>query len=233
MIVVDRSISFDYSSGMATRTPSARVQRRQQRTREQLIRAAGSVIARHGVEGLRLREVTDAADVGFGSFYNYFASKDELVEAVAEELMLATARSLGAHVEALTDPVEAAAAAHRWFVRTAVDAPDAARLMVNLDQADVRFQERIVPFGRRLLEAGVAQGHFHPRAAPDTTVRYVVGAALAVTRAVLDGRLDAEAEADTAEVMLLALGVDAERARAIAHRPLPSVPAPSEQPLSN
>lgn len=233
MIGVDRPIIFDYSASMATRSPSARVQRRQQRTREQLIRAAGSVIAHQGVDGLRLREVTDAADVGFGSFYNYFASKDELVEAVAEDLMLSTARSLGAEVEALTDPVEAAAAAHRWFVRNAVDDPEAARLMVHLDQADVRFQERIVPFGRRLLEAGVAQGRFRPRPDPDTTVRYVVGAALAVTRAVLDGRLGAEAEADTAEVMLLALGVDDERAREVAHRPLPSVPAASEHLLSN
>lgn len=208
---------------MESRTTSARVQRRQQRTRAQLVRAAATLIADKGVEGLRLREVTDAADVGFGSFYNYFESKEELVEAVAQDLMVSLAESLGARVESLADPVEAAGAAHRWFVRTAVEDPETARLVVNLDQADVRFQERILPFGQRLLEAGVEQGHFLPRASPLTTVHYVVGATLAVTRGVLDGRLGAEAESETAEVLLQALGVDAEQAREVAHRALPSV----------
>lgn len=218
---------------MESRSPSARVQRRQQRTRAQLVRAAAAVIAESGVGGLRLREVTDTADVGFGSFYNYFASKEELVEAVAEELMATLAATLGAHVEALTDPVEAASAAHRWFVRNALEHPAAARLVVNLDQADVRFQERILPFGHRLLAAGVEQGCFLPPPSPSTTVRYVVGATVAVTRAVLDGRSGAQAESETAEVLLHALGVSADRAREVAYRPLPSVPHASEQPLAD
>jgi AcrR family transcriptional regulator len=208
---------------MESRTPSARVQRRQQRTRAQLVRAASALIADKGVEGLRLREVTDAADVGFGSFYNYFESKEVLVEAVAQELMVSLAGTLGAGVEAFSDPAEAASAAHRWFVRTAVEDPETARLLVNLDQADVRFQERILPFGQRLLEAGVEQGRFLPRTSPLTTVHYVVGATLAVTRGVLDGRVGADAECETAEVLLQALGVDAAQAREVAHRALPSV----------
>jgi AcrR family transcriptional regulator len=218
-----------------SRSPSARVQRRQQRTRTQLTRAAAQVIADKGVEGLRLREVTDAADVGFGSFYNYFDSKDELVEAVVLDLMSSLARTLIAHVEAFDDPAEAGSAAHRWFVRTATEDPETARLLVNLDQADVQFQQRIEPFGVRLLEAGVEQGRFTPMPSPVTTLSYVVGATLAVTRAVLDRRLGPEAESQTAEVLLHALGLDAGSAREIAYRPLPSVALVdlSERPLAN
>jgi AcrR family transcriptional regulator len=151
------------------------------------------MISERGVEGLRLREVTDAADVGFGSFYNYFESKEELVEAVVLDVMSSLARTLIAHVDTFDDPAEAAAAAHRWFVRTAVEDPETARLLVNLDQADVQFQQRI------------------------------------------DRRLGPEAESQTAEVLLRALGVDADAARKIAHRPLPSVALvdSSERPLSN
>lgn len=219
----------------AARSPSARVQRRQQRTRAQLIRAAAQVIADKGVDGLRLREVTDAADVGFGSFYNYFESKEELVEAVVLELMSSLAQTLIAHVEAFTDPAAAASAAHRWFVRNATEDPETARLMVNLDQADVQFQERILPFGQRLLEAGVEQGRFAPMASPVTTLTYVVGATLAVTRAVLDRRMGPEAESQTAEVLLHALGLEAEQATEIAYRHLPSVTLvdASEHPLAN
>ncbi|HEY2833741.1 MAG TPA: TetR/AcrR family transcriptional regulator [Sporichthyaceae bacterium] len=200
-----------------------RVQRRQQRTRAQLTRAAAQIIAEKGVEGVRLREVTDAADVGFGSFYNYFGSKEDLVEAVVLDLMSTLAGTLIAHVARFDDPAEAASAAHRWFVRNATEDPATARLMVNLDQADVQFQQRILPFGRRLLESGVEQGRFIPMSSPVTTLTYVVGATIAVTRAVLDGRLGAQAESETAEVLLHALGLDAAQAREIAYRELPSV----------
>lgn len=218
-----------------TRKPSARVQRRQQRTRTQLTRAAAQVISEKGVEGLRLREVTDTADVGFGSFYNYFESKEDLVEAVVLDLMSALAQTLIAHVEAFADPAEAASAAHRWFVRNATEDPETARLMVNLDQADVQFQERILPFGQRLLELGVEQGRFTPMPSPVTTLTYVVGATLAVTRAVLDRRMGPAAESQTAEVLLHALGLNAEQAREIAYRNLPSVTLvdASEHPLAN
>jgi AcrR family transcriptional regulator len=199
-----------------------RVQRRQQRTRAQLTRAAASIIADKGVDGLRLREVTDAADVGFGSFYNYFGSKEDLVDAVVLDLMSTLATTLIAHVAEFDDPAEAASAAHRWFVRNATEDPATARLMVNLDQADVQFQQRILPFGQRLLESGVEQGRF-VMSSPGTTLTYVVGATMAVTRAVLDGRLSPQAESETAEVLLHALGLDAEQAREIAHRRLPSV----------
>ncbi len=219
----------------SSRSPSARVQRRQQRTRTQLTRAAAQVISEKGVEGLRLREVTDAADVGFGSFYNYFESKEELVEAVVLDLMSALARRLIAHVEAFADPAEAASAAHRWFVRSATEDPETARLLVNLDHAEVQFQERILPFGQSLLETGVEQGRFLPMPSPVTTLSYVVGATIAVTRAVLDRRLGPEAESETAEVLLHALGLDADQAREIAYRTLPSVALvdASERPLSN
>lgn len=207
----------------ASRSPSVRVQRRQQRTRAQLTRAAATIIAEKGVEGLRLREVTDAADVGFGSFYNYFESKEGLVEAVVLDLMSALAGTLIAHVSQFDDPAEAAGAAHRWFVRNATEDPETARLMVNLDQADAQFQERILPFGQRLLESGVAAGRFGPMPSAVTTLSYVVGATIAVTRAVLDGRLGPQAESETAEVLLRALGVDATQARELAYRDLPSV----------
>jgi AcrR family transcriptional regulator len=217
------------------RSPSARVRRRQQRTRTQLTRAAAHVIAAKGVEGLRLREVTDAADVGFGSFYNYFESKEDLVEAVVLDLMSGLAKTLIAHVESMTDPAEAGSAAHRWFVRTATEDPATARLLVNLDQADVAFQQRIEPFGLRLLAAGVDQGRFTPMPSPVTTLSYVVGATLAVTRGVLDRRLEPDAESQTAEVLLRALGLPEHPAREIAYRPLPSVTLvdSSERPLTN
>lgn len=202
--------------------PVGRVYRRQQRARAQLIDAAAQLIAAKGVEGLRLRDITDEADVGFGSFYKHFSSKDELVEAVRLELMSTLARTLIAHVEQLEDPAEAASAAHRWFVRNATVDPQTARLVVQLDSADVLFQEMIQPYARRLIESGIAAGRFKDLDVT-TTLIYVVGATIAVTRSVLDGRLGPDAESATAEVLLGALGLEPADAHTIAHRVLPGI----------
>lgn len=70
----------------------SRVQRRKQRTRAALISAAQGFIAegRHSVPVL---DITQAADVGMGSFYNYFDSKDELFAAAVAEALGRTVRS--------------------------------------------------------------------------------------------------------------------------------------------
>jgi AcrR family transcriptional regulator len=44
-----------------------------------------TLFARQGVENTRINEITEEADVGFGSFYNHFDSKEAIVEAVVEE----------------------------------------------------------------------------------------------------------------------------------------------------
>lgn len=60
-------------------TPKAR------QTRTSLIKAARTVIGEKGVSGVRVMEVSEAADVGRTSFYNYFVDSDDLVAAVIEE----------------------------------------------------------------------------------------------------------------------------------------------------
>jgi AcrR family transcriptional regulator len=205
--------------GHQRRQPSDRLLRKQQQTRRQLVAAASTVIAAKGVEGLRLRDVTDLADVGFGSFYRHFSSKEKLVDAVVIDLMSSIARELVVHVAEMDDPAEAASAAHRWFVRNAFVDQETARLIVHLDRADVLFQEMITPYAREMLQTGIDSGRFR-NLDVTTTLAYVVGATMAVTRGVLEGRLGPDAETTSAEVLLGALGLDEEQARDVAHRTL-------------
>jgi AcrR family transcriptional regulator len=190
------------------RTPT-RVERRQEQARARLTEAAAKLIADKGVEGLRLRDITDAADVGFGSFYSHFDSKEQLVEAVVIDLMASLATKLIAHIEDLPDPAESASAAHRWFI-------------VHLDRADVLFQNAIMPYAKPLLENGMQVGRFK-QMDTDVALTYVVGATVAVTRGVLEGRLGPDADVNSAEVLLGALGLDAEQAAEVARRDLPAL----------
>src|SRR4051812_24578983 len=63
-----------------------RVERRKQRTRAALIEAARGLIAA-GKLNVPVLDITQAADVGIGSFYNHFTSKEQLFQAAIVELI--------------------------------------------------------------------------------------------------------------------------------------------------
>src|SRR5215470_15076200 len=58
--------------------------RRKQETRRQIFQAAMNLFARKGIFGTTVEEITQAADVGKGTFFNYFPSKEAILSALAE-----------------------------------------------------------------------------------------------------------------------------------------------------
>ena len=66
-------------------TPTSRSERRRNRQRQRLIDAARQIIARKGLSGLTVQDVTEEADMAVGSFYTYFPSKEALLEAAIWE----------------------------------------------------------------------------------------------------------------------------------------------------
>jgi AcrR family transcriptional regulator len=77
---------------------SSRLARRQAATRARIVAVAARRFAREGLEGVRLDEVADQADVARGTLYNYFPSKESLVAAVVRPVLeLAARRSRGLH----------------------------------------------------------------------------------------------------------------------------------------
>jgi AcrR family transcriptional regulator len=61
-----------------------RRERRSAETREKLFRAALNLFARKGFTETTVEDVTEAADVGKGTFFNYFPSKDHILLAFGE-----------------------------------------------------------------------------------------------------------------------------------------------------
>ena len=64
---------------------SAAKNRQGRDTRRQLVRVAERLFAEHGVDGVSIRAVNAAADLGAASIHYHFGSKDKLVEAVIDE----------------------------------------------------------------------------------------------------------------------------------------------------
>jgi AcrR family transcriptional regulator len=67
-----------------TGRPTGRRQRRSAEIRERLFRAALALFARKGFAETTVEDITEAADVGKGTFFNYFPSKDHILLAFGE-----------------------------------------------------------------------------------------------------------------------------------------------------
>jgi AcrR family transcriptional regulator len=48
------------------------------------MKATYEIIAKRGLEGLVIQDITEVADVGYGTFYNHFTTKDAIVAAVID-----------------------------------------------------------------------------------------------------------------------------------------------------
>lgn len=204
--------------------PTSRRDRRKAGAKRRLLSAARQAIAEAGVAGVRIADVTARADLGFGTFYSYFDSKDALVDAVVDEVLSDLGSTIGPAALEFDDPAEAAAASYRRFLRFARDEPELAKIIVELDRANDAFVEAVRPWARETLERGREQGRFD---IPDVELclASIAAAALAAMNGILSGDLDAgpDTESGGAEMMLRAVGVDRADAREIAYRELPTL----------
>src|SRR5271168_650009 len=66
------------------RASHGRRERRTAETRERLFRAALDLFARKGFTETTVEDITESADVGKGTFFNYFPSKDHILLAFGE-----------------------------------------------------------------------------------------------------------------------------------------------------
>jgi AcrR family transcriptional regulator len=213
---------------MATPAPDqpaaqGRQGRRRAQTRAKLLAAAAALFARQGVENTRINEITEEADLGFGSFYNHFENKDAIVQAVLQETIAAQGEAIASLTADLEDPAQIIAAAHRHFVRLARTDPDWAWLLVRLDASHHVILSALGPHARRDLRKGIAAGRL--QVANERVALFAAGGALlAVMRAVLDRHAPRDADIHHAEGILRMLGLTANEATEIARRPLPKFP---------
>jgi AcrR family transcriptional regulator len=86
-----------------TSSPDRR-QRRASEIRERLFRAALDLFAQHGFADTTVEDITNAADVGKGTFFNYFPSKDHILLAFAE-MQLTKLQSIMENLRNTREPV--------------------------------------------------------------------------------------------------------------------------------
>src|SRR5437588_7090730 len=73
------------SETQSTPWRSSRVEPRKQRTRAAILTAAADLFTRQGYEATTMQEMATLADVGLGTMYGYFPSKEDVLRTILEE----------------------------------------------------------------------------------------------------------------------------------------------------
>ena len=92
---------------------TSRRERKKQETRQRLLECAWQLFQEGGYDDTTVEDITEAADVAKGTFFNYFPTK----EALLDELALWRIDLLGSHVLAADDVPEGAVARIKRMVR--------------------------------------------------------------------------------------------------------------------
>lgn len=204
----------------------SRVERRKQRTRAALVEAAQGIFAERGVADASIQEVTDAADVGFGSFYNHFSSKAELFDVAVAEVFETNAARLEELFADEEDPAIVFCSSMRLVGRLIETQPRIARIMMHSPGTLLTSSKGHAPHALRDIRAAVAAGRF--RVDDDA-------AALACAGGGLIAAMHIAAEDPTVEVphlidqlvfnVLLMFRVDEDEAKRLVSLPLPAYDA--------
>jgi AcrR family transcriptional regulator len=199
--------------------------RRKRETRYRLLRAAFELMAERGADAVTINEITDAADVGFGSFYNHFASK----EAVYEELFAAVFSQFGLMLEQLTalvtDPAEVISICVRHTISYARSQPLWGRFFVREGYSVQGITRGLAPHLARDIANGITQRRFQvtdPLLASIAAGGVVMGC-IAIQAAKVRGVSTENLEQRAATEVLQNLGVAPQEALKIAKRPLPGL----------
>ncbi|MBN3454952.1 TetR/AcrR family transcriptional regulator [Mycolicibacterium sp.] len=203
--------------------PVNRLERRKQRTRSALVRAAQGFIAA-GTLNVPVLEITQAADVGMGSFYNHFKTKEELFDAAVEDVLDAHGALLDQLTESIEDPAETFACSFRLTGRLFRRRPQESRILLANALTLMSSDRGLAPRALRDITAAAAAGRFE---VDDARLALSVagGALMGLGKLLQDepDRDDAAAADKVTEDVLRLFGLSADEAHDICTRPLPDL----------
>lgn len=131
--------------------------------KESIFEAANSVLCEHGVDGTTMNRVAAAANLAKSSLYDYFPSKDELLEFVTERIVVPFWQA----VEEIRASSQPAPKKLESILRTAYDYSTRHRALIRLlaesnqaTQVKKNTRPRILQAFTAIFEEGIREGVF-------------------------------------------------------------------------
>lgn len=217
----------------ATGTESRSV-RRKRETRQNLMKAAFWLMAERRKEDVTVQQITEAADVGFGTFYNYFESKEAIYDALVEEVLENSGRVVDEAARHLSDPAERLSVGVRYTLLQAQSDPVWGRFLAQTPFSPQLLSRGLGKFLLRDVQEGLMAKRFKIDDLAMTLVAIgstVLGVLTAEIERAREGTKTAgvpglDLDADriperTAAMVLRILGIECEEARRLSSAPLP------------
>ena len=194
-------------------------------TRAALLEATKTLVMERGKEKISIQDITHKAQVGSGTFYNYFESKHKVFEAIAEEMLAVFHEELNEIRTTLKDPAMIVAVTLNHCFRRAQNheawntflaAVCLSDKYILIQDADQCYQD---------IERGVSAGRFKVENIPFTQ-NLILAMVRHTNSEIRLGNLPAENIEDATRAILKMLGISDIIARALTQPARPPVAAP-------
>jgi AcrR family transcriptional regulator len=124
-----------------------------ERRREEILDAAARVFAEHGYPGTEMQFVADAGQIGKGTIYRYFSSKEELFLAAVDRGMRRLREGVDRSTEGVPDPLDRIEVALKAYLTFFKDHPEYAELLIQ-ERAEFRDRKKSTYFEHKDANEG-------------------------------------------------------------------------------
>ena len=200
------------------------------RTRKKLITAARDLIYNKGIENISIQDVTEAAGLATGSFYNYFENKNAIIQAIIEDFDNLFATCLSETRNKLNDPAMRLSVTLKYYFTQALENEAWRSFIISAGLSDTHILAQDSKECRDDINAGKKGGRFRSENT-SITQSLINGMATYVTLEIQRGNLAKSAINETIRHVLRMLGLPDIAAKAFAEAPLPDIAAPVREDL--
>lgn len=181
-------------------------------------------MASKGIDAATMAEIAELADVGAGTVYNYFVSKDDLATCVMERVMDLLARRIEAVTNTFDDPGQVYAFGVRHVMKAATT-DRRWRWLLRRSEVIADAMYRVMgPYAIRDIRNAVAAGRYRTQDA-ELAWRMATHAIVGFSLAVCDQKFHIDKMDDAVVNLLGMVGVSPEESWEIARRPCPDLPS--------
>lgn len=203
---------------------------RRERTRAKLLESALLVFAEKGPEAAVIDDVIALAGMARGSFYNYFRTNEELLEAVATEVSNELLQVVDPVVQLQEDPAIRVASGLRMTLHAVQRYPLLGAFLARMPSPTGSSPLLGIQFLTRDVIAGIKQERF-ARTQSRALIDLVVGTTFSAARSLSQEMLPKDYPEAVTKAVLLGLGVKEKEALKIVGLPLPDIALPDESIL--
>jgi AcrR family transcriptional regulator len=191
------------------------------RTRKKLIDSVQRLIAVKGFEQMTIEDITNGADVGFGTFYNHFHSKEDIATALFVERNHEIEQFIAKINEFESDRARSIAYVQKLFLTHAIQNEVWGWFIVRSHASHKAMTDSFNEQAKADIAEGLASGRFDVTCV-EAAAQITIAGLMAAMRSLLEGEAPPNIVNNTVECFMRLYGLSPTEAKEIASIELPT-----------